>query len=103
MKKIIDTLNKTKLDNRIRLGIMSILVVNDSVDFVELKNMLGVSDGNLASHLRVLEKEKYIAFEKKFVGRKPKTSYRATDRGRQAFEAHLAALEVLLGRKEEEE
>jgi DNA-binding PadR family transcriptional regulator len=80
---------------------MSILVVNDWVEFKELKEMLGVSDGNLASHIKVVEKEKYIEFKKEFVGRKPKTSYRATVAGRKAFQDHLDALEALLNKKEE--
>ena len=77
---------------------MSILMVNDWVEFKELKTTLGVSDGNLASHIKVLEKENYIEFKKEFVGRKPKTSYRGTISGRKAFQEHLDALEALLNK-----
>lgn len=100
MKDLINKLNDTKLDNRVRLGIMSILVVNDWVEFKALKEMLGVSDGNLASHIKVLDKEKYIELKKEFVGKKPRTTYRATILGRTAFQEHLNALEALLNKKD---
>ncbi|MCR9289433.1 MAG: transcriptional regulator [Bacteroidetes bacterium] len=100
MKHLINKLNDTKLDNRVRLGIMSILVVNDWVEFKALKEMLGVSDGNLASHIKVLDKEKYIELKKEFVGKKPRTTYRATILGRTAFQEHLNALEALLNKKD---
>ncbi|MEM6378945.1 MAG: transcriptional regulator [Bacteroidota bacterium] len=100
MKKILAILESTKLDNRVRLGIMSILVVNDWVEFKLLKEMLELSDGNLASHLKVLEKEKYIEIKKQFVGRKPQTTYKATELGKKAFEDHLNALEELIKRKD---
>ncbi len=96
MKKILSILKATKLDNRVRLGIMSILVVNDRVDFTTLKEMLDLTDGNLASHLRALEKEKYVDFSKQFIGRKPKTTYAVTEKGKKAFNEHLDALEALL-------
>lgn len=95
MKKIISNLNKT-FDNRRRLGIMSILMVEDWVDFKTFKERIGVTDGNLASHIKALEKEKYIEVRKQFIGRKPNTSYRATQAGKDAFDAHLDALEALL-------
>jgi len=79
---------------------MSILVVNDWVEFKALKEMLGVSDGNLASHIKVLDKEKYIELKKEFVGKKPRTTYRATIVGRTAFQEHLNALEALLNKKD---
>lgn len=79
---------------------MSILVVNDWVEFKALKEMLGVSDGNLASHIKVLDKEKYIELKKEFVGKKPRTTYRATILGRTAFQEHLNALEALLNKKD---
>ena len=79
--------------NRVRLGIMSVLMVNDTVDFTTLKQWLELTDGNLASHTRALEELGYIACEKRFVGRKPNTTFRATLRGREAFREHLAALE----------
>nr|WP_281418169.1 transcriptional regulator [Kaistella soli] len=80
------------------MGIMSVLMVNDWVDFTEMKNLLEITDGNLASHSTALEKSKYIEIKKEFVGKKPKTSYRVTQTGRDAFASHLAALEKLLGR-----
>ncbi len=75
---------------------MSILVVNDRYDFNSLKELLGVTDGNLASHLKALEKEAYITVNKSFLGRKPNTNYEATTKGKQAFKAHLDALEQLI-------
>jgi len=95
MKNIITNLNKT-FDHRIRLGIMSILLVNDWVDFKTLKQTLEVTDGNLASHLKALESKDFIEVRKQFVGRKPNTSYRVTALGRQSFNEHLNALEQLL-------
>ena len=77
---------------------MSVLMVNEWVDFTEMKNLLEITDGNLASHSTALEKSKYIEVKKEFVGKKPKTSYRATTAGKDAFKDHLAALEKLLGR-----
>ncbi|MBR9921067.1 MAG: transcriptional regulator [Bacteroidetes bacterium] len=100
MKNIIDHLNKA-FDNRTRLGIMSVLLVNDWADFKQLKESLGVSDGNLASHLKTLEKKEYIEVRKSFIGRKPNTAYRVTDSGRKAFNDHLNALEALLKKREE--
>ncbi|HAA11905.1 MAG TPA: transcriptional regulator [Cytophagales bacterium] len=95
MKSIIDKLNKA-FENRVRLGIMSALMANDEVDFNQLKDLLGVTDGNLASHLKALEEKKFIETRKQFIGRKPNTRYRATLDGRQAFQSHLEALEALL-------
>lgn len=92
---IINELNKA-FDHRIRLGIMSILVVNDAADFKQLKEELGVTDGNLASHTKALEKAAYIRVEKSFIGRKPNTKYIATTQGKKAFTAHINALEKLL-------
>ena len=77
---------------------MSVLMVNEWVDFTEMKNLLEITDGNMASHSTALEKSKYIEVKKEFVGKKPKTSYRATTVGKDAFKDHLAALEKLLGR-----
>lgn len=90
-----DKLDKA-FENRVRLQIMSILVVNDRYDFNSLKELLGVTDGNLASHLKALEKEVYITVNKSFLGRKPNTNYEATIKGRHAFKAHLDALEQLI-------
>lgn len=95
MKNIIQNINKA-FDHRIRLGIMSVLMVNESADFSTLKELLGVTDGNLASHAKSLETENYIVVEKQFVGRKPNTSYKATKSGREAFAAHIDALEKLI-------
>ena len=74
-------------ENRIRLGIMSILIVNDSYDFNSLKAALGVTDGNLASHLKALEENVLIRVNKKFIGKKPNTSYSATETGEKLFRA----------------
>lgn len=75
---------------------MSALAVNDSLDFNALKEYLDVTDGNLASHLKALEKEEFIGVEKSFVGRKPNTKYSMTKAGKQAFDDHLKALEKLI-------
>ena len=83
-------------ENKVRLGLMSLLVIEDSVDFNTLKESLEITDGNLASHLKNLEKLSYISFKKEFVGRKPRTSYVATDLGRKAFKLHIEALEKFL-------
>ncbi|HLO91983.1 MAG TPA: transcriptional regulator [Lentimicrobium sp.] len=95
MKISIDGLNKT-FESRIRLGIMSALAVNDMIDFNALKDYFDVTDGNLASHLKALEKEEFIAVEKSFVGKKPNTKYLITQEGRIAFNDHLKALEKLI-------
>ena len=95
MKDIIASLNK-EFENRIRLGIMSILVVNEWVEFNTLKSLLDLTDGNLASHISALEKGNFIEIKKEFVGKKPKTTYKVTASGRKAFEEHLNALEKLL-------
>lgn len=95
MKDIIEKLNKA-FESRIKLGIMSTLMVNEEADFNSLKEMLQVSDGNLASHLNALESEKYIKVTKKFVGKKTNTSYHVTEKGEKAFREHLDALEKLL-------
>lgn len=98
MKSIVDQLNKA-FENRVRLGIMSILIVNEAVSYNRLKELLGVTDGNLASHLKALDKLKFIKFNKSFVGRKPNTTYDVTSAGRKAFEDHLEALEKLISKK----
>lgn len=86
-------------ENKVRLGVMSALMVNDTLDFNALKELLDVTDGNLASHLKALEKVRYISVKKQFVGRKPNTRYQATREGKKAFEAHLNALEALIREK----
>lgn len=93
----ISKLNK-EFESRVRLGIMSVLMVNDWVDFSEMKSLLEITDGNLASHSNALEKSNYIEVKKEFVGKKPKTSYRVTQSGRTAFTEHLNALEKLIGK-----
>ena len=75
---------------------MSALAVNDVLDFNSLKEFLNVTDGNLASHLTALEKLDYILVRKQFIGKKPNTSYSATQPGRKAFNEHLNALEKLI-------
>ena len=97
MKHIIAHLNKA-FESRVRLGIMSVLMVNESIDFKSLKAMLEVSDGNLASHIGALEKLEYIEVRKQFIGKRPNTSYSVTTSGELAFKAHLNALEKLLGK-----
>lgn len=75
---------------------MSILMVNEQFDFNSFKELLDVTDGNLASHLRNLENQGYIQVEKSFVGRKPQTNYSATQEGKSAFQSHLEFLENLI-------
>jgi DNA-binding HxlR family transcriptional regulator len=84
------------LEHRVRLQIMSVLVTEDGLDFNSLKELLNVTDGNLASHIKALEKEKYLSVSKTFVERKPNTKYKATERGRSSFKKHLDALEQLI-------
>ena len=91
----LEKLNKA-FENRIRLGIMSVLLVNDSVDFSFMKEKLKVTDGNLASHVSALEKLGYLAVIKQFIGKKPNTSYSVTKLGEKAFKDHLNALEEFL-------
>ncbi len=92
---LITNINKA-FDNRIRLGIMSILMVNEYADFNTLKELLDVTDGNLASHSKALEKAEYIHVEKQFIGRKPNTRYSTTKLGRIAFKKHIDALEQII-------
>lgn len=95
MRAYLENINKA-FESRARLGIMSVLMVEDRVDFSTLKETLQLTDGNLASHLRALEEAQYLRVEKQFVGRKPNTTYHATDLGREAFTNHLDALEQLI-------
>ena len=92
---MIGELNKA-FESRVRLGIMSILLVNESVDFNMLKELLQVTDGNIASHITALEKFNYIEIRKQFIGKKPNTSYAVTKSGKKAFADHLDALERLI-------
>jgi DNA-binding HxlR family transcriptional regulator len=95
VREILKDLDKA-FENKTRLGIMSALMVNDFLDFNALKKLLGATDGNLASHLKSLEKNKYIIYQKDFIGRKPNTNYSATPLGKRAFKKHLDAIERLL-------
>lgn len=95
MKNYIADLNKA-FESRVRLGIMSILLVNDIVDFGTLKEQLQLTDGNMASHLSALEKADYISITKQFIGKKPNTTYAVTPSGKKAFSDHLDALEKLI-------
>ena len=95
MKNIISNINKA-FDHRVRLGIMSVLMVNEYADFTSLKELLGVTDGNIASHIKALEKKGYVTVEKSFIDRKPNTRYSATKPGRKDFQKHIDAIENLL-------
>ncbi len=95
MKPFLDGLDRL-LENRIRLGVMSLLVVREEVDFNSMKQLLGVTDGNLASHIAALERKRYVTVHKEFVRRKPQTTYTITEAGRRAFSEHVGALERIL-------
>ena len=88
----LEHIDKT-LKSKVRLGIMAVLTVNESLDF---KSLLNLTDGNLVTHTRTLENAGYIVSSKQFVGRIPNTAYRATEAGREAFRRHLLALEQLI-------
>ena len=91
----IDKLNKA-FESRVRLGIMSMLMVNDWLDYKAIKEQLDLTDGNLASHINGLEKLEYIKVRKRFIGKKTNTSYQITPVGKKEFQAHIDALENLL-------
>ena len=93
---LIANLNKV-FDSRIRLGIMSALMVNAEINFNELKELLNITDGNLASHLKTLEENSCIKVQKGFIGRKTNTTYSITKSGEKAFRTHLTALEKMIG------
>ncbi len=95
MNNYLAAFNKA-FESRVRLGIMSILLVNEVVDFGTLKEQLQLTDGNMASHLAALEKAQYISITKKFVGKKPNTTYTVTEEGKNAFNLHVDALEKLI-------
>lgn len=95
MSNPIENLNKT-FDSRVRLGIMSALVVNEEVNFNTLKELINVTDGNLASHLKALEELHYIKVKKGFIGRKTNTNYMITKGGEKAFKIHIDALEKMI-------
>jgi DNA-binding MarR family transcriptional regulator len=95
MKNPFESLDKV-LEHRVRLQIISVLAVNESYDFNALKELLDVTDGNLATHIKTLEKEKYVSVTKSFIDRKPNTRYKISERGRTAFKRHLDAMEELI-------
>lgn len=95
MNNYLAAFNKA-FESRVRLGIMSILLVNEIVDFGTLKEQLQLTDGNMASHLAALEKAQYISITKKFVGKKPNTTYAVTEEGKKVFNLHVDALEKLI-------
>ena len=95
MKIVLEGLHKA-FESRVRLGIMSMLAVNDALDFNALKDFLDITDGNLASHIKALEKESFIGVKKSFIGKKPNTQYFITKKGKKAFDDHLKTLEQLI-------
>lgn len=95
MKNPFEHLDKV-LEHSVRLQIMSVLMANESYDFNSLKEIVGSSDGALATHIKALEKEKYISVTKSFIDRKPNTKYKVTERGKKVFQTHLDGLEQLI-------
>lgn len=95
MKDIIKQMNKA-FDSRVRIAIMAILLHESWVDFIEMKERLGLTDGNLASHIAALEKKQYIEVKKQFISKRPNTSYKMTERGKESFRAYIQALKQLL-------
>lgn len=93
--EVFESLDKV-YDSRVRICIMAILTVNDKVDFNSIKKLLNLTDGNLASHIIALERNDYIKVHKKFIGKKPNTSYSITPEGKKAFQSHCTALRHLL-------
>ena len=91
----IEGLNKD-FESRVRLGILSILTVNEWVTFNDMKQYLDLTDGNLASHTLALESKAYIEVKKTFVGKKPETSYRISEYGRIQFAKHIDVLAKLI-------
>ena len=95
MKNPISGLNKI-FDNRIRLGVMSVLIINEEISFNDLKAMLEVTDGNLATHLVTLEENGFIKVHKGFIGRKTNTTYSITKLGEREFKNHVKVLESMI-------
>ncbi len=95
MSNPIENLNKI-FDSRVRLGIMSTLMVNEEINFNDLKQLIDVTDGNLASHIKALEETGFIKVNKGFIGRKTNTTYAVTKLGQKAFQQHLSALEKMI-------
>lgn len=98
MKNVIQQFNKA-FENKVRLGAMAALMVNSKLSFNELKELLELTDGNLASHLKALEKAQYVTVNKSFIERKPNTTYKITPTGKQAFDLHLKVLEELINQQ----
>ena len=92
---MIDGLHKA-FESRVRLGIMAVLIVNEWVDHGTLKELLSVTDGNLASHMAALVTARYVQVRKRFIGSRPNTRYKATVAGTKAFKDHLDAMDQLL-------
>lgn len=95
MSSYLTDFNKV-FESRVRLGMMSLLVVQEQVDFGQIKDSLQLSDGNLASHMAALEKIGYVEVRKQFIGKKPNTTYAITPEGKKAFSEHLNSLEKLI-------
>ncbi|NQU35812.1 MAG: transcriptional regulator [Bacteroidetes bacterium] len=95
MKEILSSLNKS-FDSRVRVGIMSILLRSNWVDFTTIRNTLGATDGNISNHLSALQKHNMIKTKKEFVSNRPKTSYKITRQGIRKFTDHLSVFEKLL-------
>ena len=95
MKNPIENLNKL-FDSRVRLGIMSVLMVNEHVNFNQMKELMEITDGNLASHIKSFEENGFIKVQKGFIGRKTNTTYTITKAGEKAFKAHVDALEKMI-------
>lgn len=98
MKLSFDDIHKA-FESRVRLGIMSALAVNDSLDFTSLKEFLDVTDGNLATHIKKLEKEEFIGVEKSFIDNKPNTRYYMTEQGKKAFDEYLNFMKQIIKAK----
>lgn len=99
MKDALEHFDKA-FESKVRLQVMSVLLANDTYDFNALKELLNITDGNLASHAKVLEKENYIVILKSFNGKKPNTKYQATPAGKKAFRKHLETLENLIRKQQ---
>lgn len=84
------------VNERVRLGILSALAVSARMTFAELKQTLGVSDGNLSIHARKLEEASFVTCEKSFQDRRPRTEYTLTAKGRKAFERYLGHMQALI-------
>ena len=95
MKEHLDKVDKV-FENSIRLSIMALLMVNRSMDFNTLKQIVGTTDGNLSSNLTYLLNNEYISVKKQFINNKPNTSYAALELGRKAFNAHIDAMDKIM-------